>query len=60
NPLNDSLAIEATDSPYANIVVARTEDADKPEIKKVMEALNSEKVKKYIEDTYKGAILPVF
>ena len=60
NPLNDSLAIEATDSPYANIVVTRTEDADKPEIKKVMEALNSEKVKKYIEDTYKGAILPVF
>lgn len=60
NPLKDSLAIEGTDSPYANIVVARTEDAEKPEIKKVMEALNSEKVKKYIEDTYKGAILPVF
>lgn len=60
NPLNDSLAIEDTKSPYANIVVARTEDAEKPEIKKVMEALNSEKVKKYIEDTYKGAILPVF
>ena len=60
NPLEDSLAIEGTDSPYANIVVARIEDADKDEIKKVMVALNSDKVRKYIEDTYKGAILPAF
>ena len=60
NPLTDSLAIESTESPYANIVVARTEDAEKPEIKKVMEAFNSDKVKTYIEETYEGAIIPAF
>lgn len=60
NPLTDSLAIEESNSPYANIVVVRTEDAEKPEIKKVMEALQSEKVKSFIEEKYKGAIIPSF
>lgn len=60
NPLKDALALEDKDSPYANIVAVRSGDRDRPEIKKLMAALQSPEVKKFIEDKYKGAILPAF
>ena len=60
NPLKDALALEDKDSPYANIVAVRSGDQDRPEIKKLMAALQSPEVKKFIEDKYKGAILPAF
>lgn len=60
NPLKDALAIEGTDSPYANIIAVRTEDKEKDKIKALTKAATSEEVKKYIEDNYKGAIVPGF
>lgn len=60
NPEKDALAIEDKDSPYVNIVVVRDGDQNRPEIQKLMEALHSPEVKKFIEDKYKGAILPAF
>ena len=59
NPSKDALTIEAKDSPYANIVAVRTGD-DRPALKKLSEALRSADVKKFIEDTYKGAVVPAF
>jgi len=58
--LKDALAIEGTDSPYANIIAVRTEDKEKDKIKALTKAATSEEVKKYIEDNYKGAIVPGF
>lgn len=60
NPLNDAIALESKDSPYANIIAVRTSDKDSEKIKALTKAATSEEVKKYIEDTYKGAILPAF
>ncbi len=60
NPTKDALFIEAKDSPYANIVAVRKGDENRPEIQKLMKALNSPEVKKFIEDKYKGAIIPAF
>jgi len=60
NPLKDALAIEGTDSPYANIIAVRTADKEKDKIKALTKAATSEEVKKYIEDNYKGAIIPGF
>lgn len=60
NPLKDAIAIESADSPYANIIAVREEDKESEKIKALTEAATSEKVKKYIEDTYKGAIVPAF
>lgn len=60
NPLRDALVIEDGDSPYANIIAVRTEDKEKEKIKALTKAATSEEVKKYIEDNYKGAIVPAF
>lgn len=60
NPTKDALFLEDKDSPYANIVAVRKGDENRPEIQKLMKALQSPEVKKFIEDKYKGAILPAF
>ena len=60
-PTEDSLALEsATDNPYVNIVAIRKGDEDRPELKKLAEALNSPEIKKFIEEEYNGAIIPAF
>lgn len=60
NPLKDALAIESKESPYANIIAVRKEDKDKPYVKALIKAANSPEVKKFIQDTYKGSIVPAF
>ncbi len=60
NPVKDSLFTEPKDSPYANIVAVRQGDEKRPEIEKLMKALTSPEVKKFIEDKYQGAVVPAF
>lgn len=59
-PTKDALFIEGTDSPYANILVARPDNKDSDAIQKLAAALNSPEAKKFIEDTYQGSIIPAF
>lgn len=60
NPTKDALFMEPKDSPYANILVIRTGDENRPEIKKLIAALQSTEVRKFIEEKYQGAIVPAF
>ena len=60
NPRRDSLAIEGDDSPYVNIIAALPGNANSEPMKKLAAALTSPEVKKFIEDKYKDAIVPVF
>lgn len=60
NPTKDAIEIESSESPYVNIVAVREEGKDDEKIKALTEALNSEEVKKFIEDKYKGGIVPAF
>lgn len=60
NPLKDALFIEDASSPYANLLVAREDNANSPAMKKLAAALNSPEVKKFIADKYKGAVVPAF
>ena len=60
NPVQDSLFTEPKESPYANIVAVRKGDESRPEIQKLMKALQSPEVKKFIEEKYKGAVVPAF
>ena len=60
NPLQDALFTESKDSPYANVLVVRRGDENRPEIQKLAKALQSPEVKKFIEEKYKGAIIPSF
>ncbi|MCU7648348.1 MetQ/NlpA family ABC transporter substrate-binding protein [Pseudomonas piscis] len=60
DPAKDALVIEGKDSPYVNILVARADDKDSDAMKKLVAALHSPEVKKFIEEKYKGAIVPAF
>ncbi|MWV46913.1 methionine ABC transporter substrate-binding protein [Paenibacillus sp. HJL G12] len=60
DPLKDALFIEGKDNPYANILVARPDNKDSDAIKKLAAALTSDDTKKFIEDQYKGAVIPAF
>lgn len=62
--VSDALAVEATDSlaaeTYANIIVVKEGNEETDKTKALIEALQTDAVKQYIEDTYKGAVVPVF
>lgn len=59
NPLNDSIAIEESDSPYVNVIAVREGDADKPAIKALVEVLHSQEIQDFILEKYEGAVVPV-
>ena len=65
NPAEDALLIEDKDSeaskPYGNILAVREGTENDQKIIDLTEALTSEKVKNYIEETFKdGSVIPVF
>ncbi|MCR5175423.1 MAG: MetQ/NlpA family ABC transporter substrate-binding protein [Anaerovibrio sp.] len=60
NPVKDNIFIEDASSPYVNIVAVRTGDENRPEIQALIKALKSDKVKKFIDEKYKGAVIAVF
>ena len=60
NPETDALVIEGSDSPYVNILVSRADNKDSDAVKKLVAALHTPEVKKFIEEKYKGAIKPAF
>ena len=59
-----TLASEGADSEaaqtYANIVAVRKSEEDSPKTKALVKALTSDTAKKFIEDQYKGSVIPVF
>ena len=60
NPTKDALAIESSDSPYVNFLVARADNKDDARVQKLAKALTGPEVKAFIEQKYKGAVLPAF
>ena len=59
-PTRDALFMEDKTSPYVNILVVRQGDESRPEIQALIKALHSEAVKNFINEKYKGAIIPAF
>lgn len=61
--VKDALAVESNQSvaakTYANIIAVRKEDQEKEAVKKLVTVLQSEEIKKYINDTYDGAVVPI-
>lgn len=60
DPTKDALVIEGAESPYANILVTRQDNKDSDAVKKLVAALQTPEVKQFIEDKYKGAVVPAF
>ncbi|HHW17371.1 MAG TPA: ABC transporter substrate-binding protein [Firmicutes bacterium] len=60
SPTKDALFLESGDSPFANVLVVRKGDEKRADIQKLAKALQSPEVKKFIEEKYKGAVIPAF
>jgi D-methionine transport system substrate-binding protein len=60
DPVKDSSAREAADSPYANVIAVRKADKDKPWVAKLVKAYNSPEVKEFILTKFKNAVVPAF
>ena len=62
--VSDAIAVEAKDSlaaeTYANIVAVRPDNKDDEKIKALISALQSDKVKSFIDEKYQGAVVAVF
>lgn len=60
NPTKDALIIEGAESPYVNILVARSDNQDSEAMQKLATVLNSDEVRNFIQEKYKGAVVPAF
>ncbi|MEU7641567.1 MetQ/NlpA family ABC transporter substrate-binding protein [Streptomyces sp. NPDC039016] len=61
-PSTDALALEkAKGNPYANFLAVKKGNENDPRVKKLAKLLNSDEVKKFIEEKYKdGSVIPAF
>jgi D-methionine transport system substrate-binding protein len=59
-PMRDALFIEGSDSPYANLIAARPDNVSSAPVRKLVAALRTPEVRKFIETRYQGAVLAVF
>ena len=57
NPATDAIAQESPNSPYANVLVVREKDKDRPEFAKLVSIYHSPAVKQFIETKFKGAVV---
>lgn len=61
---NDALAVEDPDGDaaqtYVNVLVVKDGNQNSEKIKALAAALNSDEVRDYINDTFDGAVLPIF
>jgi D-methionine transport system substrate-binding protein len=59
-PMRDAIALEDVHSPYANLIAVRAQDKDKPWVKKLVAAYQSDDVRQFIKSEFKGSVLPSF
>jgi D-methionine transport system substrate-binding protein len=60
SPMRDALFIEGPNSPYANIVAARPDNVNSPALQKLVAALRTPAVRAFIQEKYRGAVIPAF
>ncbi|MCL2618935.1 MAG: MetQ/NlpA family ABC transporter substrate-binding protein [Defluviitaleaceae bacterium] len=60
NPATDAIARENPDSPYANVLAVRPENADDEAIQILARWLTSDKVREFILEQYGGNVVPAF
>jgi len=60
NPLQDALFLEGQQSPYANLLATVPGKANNADVQALVKALQSARVKAFIAERYKGAVVPAF
>ncbi|MDM5220650.1 MetQ/NlpA family ABC transporter substrate-binding protein [Peribacillus sp. NJ11] len=58
NPIEDSIAIEDSESPYVNVIAVNKGDENKEAIKALVEVLHSKEIQDFILEEYEGAVVP--
>ena len=58
HPKTDAIAIEGSESPYANVIVVRSADKDASWAKTLVEAYHDDSIKTFINEEFKGALIP--
>ncbi|MER6118280.1 MetQ/NlpA family ABC transporter substrate-binding protein [Streptomyces sp. NPDC001743] len=60
-PAKDALVLEkAEGNPYANIIAVKKGNEKDARVEKLVKLLHSDEVRKFIEDTYQGSVVPAF
>ena len=59
-PTRDAIAIERSDSPHSNRIVVRQGDEEKPWVRKLVRAYQSDEVKAFVAETFSGSVIPAF
>ncbi|SFM49055.1 D-methionine transport system substrate-binding protein [Gracilibacillus orientalis] len=54
----DAIILEEPDYTYTNIIAARSEDEDNEALKALVNVLQSDEIKSFMEEEYKGAVVP--
>lgn len=60
SPVKDAFILEDSRSEFANILAVRDEARDRPEFKILLESYQSQKVRDFVKDKYKGSIVVAF
>ena len=60
NPMRDALYMEPVDSPFANVLATRPENANSEAVQILAEVLQTERVYNFILERFEGAVVPVF
>jgi D-methionine transport system substrate-binding protein len=61
SPAADALALEeAEGNPYANFLAVKEGSENDPGVRVLGDLLNSDEVRRFIEDSYQGSVLPAF
>ncbi|KUP05145.1 methionine ABC transporter substrate-binding protein [Bacillus coahuilensis m2-6] len=59
NPMEDSIALEDSESPYVNIIAVNNGDEESEAVKALVEVLRSEEIQEFILAEWSGSVVPV-
>lgn len=60
HPKKDAIAIEGEKSPYANVIAVRSADKNASWVKTLVESYHDDSIKAFINEEFKGALIPSF
>jgi D-methionine transport system substrate-binding protein len=60
NPVRDAIALESSESPYANLIAVRQADQNTPWVRRLVAAYQTQEVKDFVQATFQGAVVPAF
>lgn len=56
NPVDDSVLLEADNSPYVNVIAVRKGDENTDKIKTLVEVLHSDEIKDFVDQEWQGSV----